>query len=128
VPRWLPNARRRIHRLRRGRGGGRAAPGRTGLGHTATRLAVAGEILVTYKALREAASLGLSPEDVRDVLAGLAAEDSAGRLASQQTREWMYVFKPEVGGQILYVKVVLRGNCVVLSFHEDGGGDHEEDE
>ena len=62
------------------------------------------------------------------MLAGLGAKDSAGRLTSEQTGELMHVFKPEVGGQILYVKLVLRGNCVVVSFHEDEGGDHEEDE
>jgi len=72
--------------------------------------------------------LGLSPEDVRDVIAGLGADDSAGRLASETTGEWMYVFKPDVGGQIIYVKLVLRGDCVVVSFHEDEGGGHEEDE
>ena len=72
--------------------------------------------------------MGLSPEDVRDVIAGLGADDSAGRLASETTGEWMYVFKPDVGGQIIYVKLVLRGDCVVVSFHEDEGGGHEEDE
>lgn len=72
--------------------------------------------------------MGLSPEGVRDVIAGLGAEDSAGRLVSETTGEWMYVFKPDVGGQIIYVKLVLRGDCVVVSFHEDEGGGHEEDE
>jgi hypothetical protein len=106
MPRWLPNALKRVHEL-----------------------AAAGKVLLTYKAVREGASLGLSPEDVRDVLAGVGAKDSAGRLASETTtREWMYVFKPDVGGQILYVKLVLRENCVVVSFHEDEGGGHEEDE
>ena len=40
----------------------------------------------------------------------------------------MYVFKPGVGGQIIYVKVVLREHCLVVSFHEDEGTEHEEDE
>ncbi len=31
----------------------------------------------------------------------------------------MYEFKPTVGEVILYVKVILGGNCVVISFHEE---------
>ena len=34
----------------------------------------------------------------------------------------------DVGGQIIYVKLLLREDCVVVSFHEDEGGGHEEDE
>lgn len=72
--------------------------------------------------------LGLAPEDVRDVLGCLSTEDSAGRLASVTSGEWMYVFKPDLGGQIIYVKVVIREHCLVVSFHEDEGTDHEKDE
>jgi hypothetical protein len=105
VPRWLPKVLKRIREL-----------------------ADAGEVRLTYKAEREVLLLGLSPEDVREVITGLGAADSAGRLASETTGEWMYVFKPDVGGQVIYVKVVLREGCVVVSFHEDEGGGHEEDE
>lgn len=104
MPSWLPKLLKRIREL-----------------------AAAGEVRLTYKAEREVVVLGLSPEDVRDVIAGLAAHDSAGRLASKMTREWMYLFKPDVGGQIIYVKLVLRDDCVVVPFHEDEGGDHEEE-
>jgi len=38
----------------------------------------------------------------------------------------MYVFKPSVGGILAYVKLILRRGCVVVSFHEDAGGDDEE--
>ena len=93
MPRWLPKVLKRIHEL-----------------------AAAGEVRLTYKAEREALLSGLSPEDVRDVIAGLATRDSAGRLASETTGEWMYPFKPDVGGQIIYVKLVaprgLRGGVV----------------
>ena len=34
----------------------------------------------------------------------------------------MYVFKPRVGGDTLYLKLILRSECVVLSFHEDEAG------
>jgi hypothetical protein len=74
------------------------------------------------------ARLGLTAEDVRDVLEGLTADDLAGRLASSATGEWMYVFKPDVGGLVIYVKVLLRESCLVVSFHEDEGTEHEEDD
>jgi hypothetical protein len=38
------------------------------------------------------------------------------------------VFKSQVGKQTVYIKIVLRDHCVVVSFHEDEGEDHEEDE
>jgi hypothetical protein len=31
----------------------------------------------------------------------------------------MYVFKPRLGGVVVYVKVIVRINCVVISFHEE---------
>ena len=34
--------------------------------------------------------------------------------------EWMYVFKPTVTGTRLYVKLILRGDCIIISFHEEG--------
>jgi hypothetical protein len=105
MPRWLPKTLARIHKL-----------------------AAAGEIRLTHEAEREALLLGLSPEDVREVIAGLGAQDWASRPASSTTGEWMYVFKPDVGGQITYVKLILRDDCVVVSFHEDEGGAEEEGE
>jgi len=59
-------------------------------------------------------------------LEGLKAADFVERLVSEVTGEWMYVFKPSVGGIPIYVKVILRRGCVVVSFHEDEGGDDEE--
>jgi hypothetical protein len=57
----------------------------------------------------------------------VSAEDSAGRLKSPTTGEWAYVFKPLLAGTVLYVKLILRNNCVVVSFHEEEGEGHEED-
>jgi hypothetical protein len=57
----------------------------------------------------------------------LTTEDSAGRLESAATGEWMYLFKPRLGGAVVYVKLVLRNDCFVVSFHEDEGGGHEKD-
>ena len=46
---------------------------------------------------------------------------------SATTNEWMYLFKPQVSETILYVKLILRKNCVVVSFHEDEDGSDEDD-
>lgn len=106
MPRWLPKALTRIREL-----------------------AAARKVLFTLKARRELASLefGLDEEDACAVLANLTAEESAGRLESAATGEWMYLFKPLLAGTLLYVKLILRNDCVVVSFHEDEGDGHEED-
>ncbi len=93
-------------------------------------LAAARKVLFTLKGLRELAGLGfgLDEEDACNILANLSREDSAGRLKSAATGEWMYLFKPQLGGVIVYVKLILRIDCVVLSFHEDQGGGHEEED
>lgn len=83
------------------------------------RLAQWRHVRLTAKARHELDTLGLDKYDVREVLAKLTREDAAGRLRSAETGEWMYVFKPRSGGIPLYVKVVVRDACVVVSFHED---------
>src|SRR5882724_1826507 len=47
------------------------------------------------------------------------------RLSSPATDEWAYVFKPKLAGMVLYRKLILRSDCVVISFHEDEGKGHE---
>jgi len=71
-------------------------------------LASQGRLHFTLKALRELAALdiGLDEEDARHVLANLNARDFVERAVSKKTGEWMYVFKPRVGG-------------LVISFHEE---------
>jgi hypothetical protein len=105
MPRWLPRILTRIRDL-----------------------AAARRVLFTLKARRELAVLdvGLDEEDACDVLSGLTAEDSAGRIESAATGEWLYLFKPSLAGVLLYVKVILRNDCIVVSFHEDEHGGHEE--
>ncbi len=75
----------------------------------------------TLKALQELGELdmGLDEEDARDVLVRLDASEFAERTRSKITGEWMYVFKPDLGDLRIYVKVILRAECVVISFHED---------
>ncbi len=106
MPRWLPKVLTRVREL-----------------------AAERKVLFTLKARRELASLdiGLDEEDACDALANLKAEDSDGRLESVTTGEWMYLFKPQLAGMVLYIKLILRNDCVVVSFHEDEGGEHEED-
>lgn len=100
-------------------GGGRSADGP--LRYCVRGLAADRKVRFTLKAFRELARLGmgLDEEDACDVLANLTLTDLVGRLFSEKTGEWMYVFKPSIGGIVVYVKVVLRADCVVISFHEE---------
>ena len=92
-------------------------------------MAVERKVHFTLKAFQELArlGLGLDEDDACDVLAKLKPRDVVGRLRSATTGEWMYVFNPSVGGTDLYVKVVIRGNCVVISFHEQEEGNDEDE-
>jgi hypothetical protein len=92
------------------------------------RFAAERKVRFTLKAFQELARLdmGLDEEDACDVLAKLKLSDLVGRLVSEKTREWMYVFKPSVGGTVVYVKVILRGDCVVISFHEEEDSDEDD--
>ena len=105
MPRWLPRLLRRIHDL----------SGR-------------GRVRFTLKAARELAALGagLDAQDACDTLAALRAKDFADRFQSEHTAEWMYVFKPLIAGTVVYLKLVLRAECLVVSFHEDEGESDEE--
>jgi hypothetical protein len=89
-------------------------------------LAAEQKLRFTLKAVRELAAIGLDAIDACESLAGLKAADFVKRFVSEATGEWMYVFKPNVGGILVYVKLILRRGCVVVSFHEDEGGDDEE--
>jgi hypothetical protein len=87
MPRWLPQVLARIHRL-----------------------AAEGKVRFTDKGRLEleALKLGLDEHDATDVLLGLATAEFGGRVFSSETDEWMYVFKPRIGGIPLYIKVVFR--------------------
>ena len=83
------------------------------------------EVRFTAKAAREMAALGLDVEDVRDALLQLRIADSAGRKASGVTGEWLYIFKPYAGEELIYIKLILRNECVLISFHPDDQDDEE---
>lgn len=104
MPGWLPRILIRVHAL-----------------------AAKREVRFTLKALREMAALGLGldPTDVCDVLAHLKREDSAGRVRAVSTGEWLYIFKPHVASTVLYIKLILRSGCLIVSFHEDEGDDND---
>jgi hypothetical protein len=106
MPKWLPSVLKRVHSL-----------------------ASAGRVLFTLKALRELASLelGLDEQDALEILRRLRGADSAGRLRSEHTGEWLYVFLPRVAGETLYVKLLLRADCLIVSFHEQVDDDQEAD-
>jgi hypothetical protein len=101
MPRWLPRILARLHRL-----------------------AAQRRVRFTIKALQELRALDLDADDAVDVLRGLVPGDSAGRLVSTGTGEWMYVFTPRVGVATVYLKLVVRADCIVISFHEETG--HED--
>jgi hypothetical protein len=104
MPKWLPSVLKRVHHL-----------------------ASTGRVLFTLKAVRELASLdlGLDEEDALEVLRRLRSADSSGRLRSEHTGEWLYVFLPRVAGQTLYVKLLLRADCLIVAFHEQVDDDQE---
>jgi hypothetical protein len=62
--------------------------------------------------------LALNRDDACDILARLSIRDFVERTISTVTGELMYVFTPRVAGISLYVKLILRRRCVVISFHE----------
>jgi hypothetical protein len=104
MPRWLSRVLARIHRL-----------------------AAAGNVQLTEKAFEElrAVPLGLNVEDAHHILENLTAGECAGRVVSRETGEWLYIFKPRIAEIVLYVKVALRVDCVVISFHEELDDDDE---
>jgi hypothetical protein len=73
------------------------------------------------KAQEEMASLEPSADidDVVEILSGLEAEDWESRICSLITGEALHVFKPTTAFGLLYVKVIIRNDCIVVSFHEE---------
>ncbi len=41
--------------------------------------------------------------------------------ALELTGEWLYIFKPLVSSTALYIRGLLRGICLIVSFHEGEG-------
>lgn len=81
--------------------------------------AIWGRVRFTYKARREIAEIGWDRSDACEVLASLGSENLVRRLASEHSGEWLYVFECQVAGMQIYAKVILRVECIVISFHEE---------
>jgi hypothetical protein len=108
VPRWLGDVLRAIH------------------GH-----ARSSSVRLTYKALVEMAGLdpAVSPEEALELLAGLTRSRFRYRVRSARTGEWLYVFRAAWCGERIYLKLLLRADCTIVSFHpEDSDHEHEEGE
>lgn len=106
MPQWRPRVLTRVHAL-----------------------AAQGKVRFTLKALTEMAALsvGLDESDGCDALRRLSAKELVGRMRSAQTREWMYVFRARIAGTLVYLKIILRDNCVVVSFHAEAEDDDDEE-
>jgi hypothetical protein len=89
-------------------------------------LAREGKVEFTLKALRELAAGGFGEIDACEILTELRPPAFVDRIESRATGEWMYVFKPRIEGLTVYVKLIMRSGCVVVSFHEDDSGDDED--
>ncbi len=94
--------------------------------------AEAQEVRLTYKAAFELAQLGLglNQDDVREARREFRAAEFIGRMASRLTGEWMYMFGFAIAEIPIYTKLILRRECVVVSFHEDLSNEenHENDD
>jgi hypothetical protein len=106
VPRWLGDVLRAIH------------------GHARTS-----SVRLTYKALLEMAELDPSatPEDALDLLVGLNRSGFRYRVRSAKTGDWLYVFRTAWCGERIYLKLLLRADCTIVSFHPEDS-DHELEE
>lgn len=84
-------------------------------------LASQGRVRMTAKALDElwGLELGLDADDAVDLLRALVPREYSGRVRSHRTGEWLYVFRPAVARTELYLKLLVRSDCVIVSFHED---------
>ncbi len=78
-----------------------------------------GRVRFTDKALVEIATLRIQPADALEVLSGLGPDDFDTLIRSTVTGEALHVFRWEVQGLALYIKLALRGVLVVISFHEE---------
>lgn len=76
---------------------------------------------LTLKALEEMAALAppADVDDVVEVLSAIVPADWVSRLVSNVTGEAMHVFTPMTPFGLLYVKILIREDCIVVSFHEE---------
>jgi hypothetical protein len=85
---------------------------------------------VTYKALLEMAALEpeVSPDEVRQLLEGLNRSSFRHRVRSARSGEWLYVFRATWCGEHVYIKLLLRADCTIVSFHPEASDDELEED
>ena len=71
--------------------------------------------------MREIAILeiGIDETDICEILKNITALDFFEIIKSKITDEWMYVFKITIETTLVYLKLILRDNCIIISCHED---------
>lgn len=84
-------------------------------------LAIAGRVIFTTKALLELSNLSvpLHIGEVHRLIANLTRDDFLHRRVSIRSGEILYAFLVQIEGCSLYLKLVLREDCVVISCHDD---------
>ncbi len=84
-------------------------------------LALAGRVIFTAKALYELESMdiGLDSTDVCLLLTTLEKNDFHDRILSKITDEYLYVFIVRISNIEVYLKIMIRQSCVIISFHEN---------
>ena len=85
------------------------------------KLAEQGRVNFTRKAYRELATFDqpIVESDAIDIIIAFTEHDFVQRIKSHITGEHMYVFKTRIGNLWIYVKLLLRDECIIVSFHED---------
>lgn len=106
MPRWLGEVLKAVHRnVRRG------------------------TVQVTLKALQEMAALepSISPAEACQLLEGLDRASFRRRLRSIRSGEWLYVFRTAWCAERVYIKLLLRSGCTIVSFHPEASDDEFEE-
>lgn len=106
MPRWLGEVLKAVHRNAR-----------------------QGSVRVTYKALQEMAALepSIAPEEARQLIEGLDRASFRHRLRSIRSGEWLYVFRATWCAEPVYIKLLLRTDCTIISFHPEASDDEIEE-
>ena len=107
MPRWLGEVLKAVHRNAR-----------------------RGSVRVTYKALQEMAALepSIAPDEALQLLEELDRASFRHRLRSIRSGEWLYVFRAPWCAELLYIKLLLRADCTIVSFHPEASDDELEED
>lgn len=83
------------------------------------KLVLAGHIRPTSSAIAGAARLGLSFSDIVDVLLALTSRDFYKSMTTHgDYRIWQDVYRPATAAGLVYLKITVSSNVVIVSFKE----------